>query len=104
MKPRMPPSIPPAKTENIGLGRDRSRIARSKKRTFRITQTIPASGTQTKTGRDVKDLRDEDTGPIAVDIPTSAGSLTLYTSDAHEANVSRHLSCTAAVVKCRMSA
>src|SRR5256885_11971282 len=52
--------------------------------TLSLHDALPiSSGTQTETGRDVKDLRDEDTGPITVDMPTSADRKSTRLNSSH---------------------
>src|SRR5437660_2782929 len=88
MDPSIPPSIPPARRLNTRLGREGSRIPRMTNETLRKTQAIPASGTQTPTGRILNGFRNNDTGPVAVDMGSSAGSLTFKGSENYGGSVS----------------
>src|SRR5260370_25563426 len=86
MEARRLPSNPPARRPQ-GVWYP-VRNPRRTRKTLTNTQTITRSGTQIETGRDTKVLRDEDTAPGAVDMATSADSMTLSNSDGPLNNVS----------------
>src|SRR5712672_951110 len=95
MDPTIPPSIPPARRLKTRLGREGSRIPRITRETLKKTQAIPTKGTQTPTGRDFKGFRNNDTGPVAMDMGSSAGSLSFQSSEDCKRNVTTQakLSC-----------
>ena len=82
----MLPLIPPAIRPHVAWYQILN--PRSTRRIFTNTQAKPTSGTQTDMGMDMSGFRINDTGPVAVDMETSAGSVALWVSDSPEDNVS----------------